>query len=512
MRSALPTNQKRSTARRENIVALYSASVKPVSRSSGRSAVAAAAYRNAERITNERTGEIHDYTRRSGVDHCQSFAPVGMIPQPSAELWNKAEAAEVRSNARVAREVLVALPHELDQVQRRELAQSIAQDLADRYGTAGTLAVHQPDREGDQRNHHVHILMTTRRLDASGQLGEKTRELDDVKRGPQEVEWIRGMIEDQTNRALERAGVESRVDRRSLILQHRTALDAGDIERAALLDRPATAHEGPRVTQIRREAVRAGRAPLGALDRAAANDHCRQLAADRAELGRVSAQIFDFEKARQARLEQDSSIWCGPAPVKAPISAVRPPVQEAVLSRLSWERQGDSDVLYKLDGEAAFIDRGERLDMAIGAGQVDEKVLAALLTARDYYEGSIDLTGSEAFKAKAIALIAQHQIDVTMKNPAHQVQLDEARFITCQEKDALSHELLVAAEMTRQREEAERQYKAQVQAQRAYEIEQQQMRIEALRLYDRNAGREQENAQPVRKPESHATWKPPSPG
>ena len=284
-------------------MALYSASVKPVSRSSGRTATAAAAYRNAERITDERTGEIHDYSRRSGVDHVESFAPVGMARQASAELWNKAEAAEVRKNARVAREVLVALPHELDQVQRRELAKSIAQGLADRYGTAGTLAVHQPDREGDNRNHHVHILMTTRRLDASGQLGEKTRELDDVKRGPQEVAWIREMIEGQTNRSLERAGVEDRVDRRSLIEQRAAALDAGDPDRAAQLDRPATIHEGPRVTQIRRESARKGRAPLGALDRAAANDQSRQLGRERAELRQISAQIIDFQEARERRLK-----------------------------------------------------------------------------------------------------------------------------------------------------------------------------------------------------------------
>ncbi|WP_249921255.1 MobA/MobL family protein [Pseudomonas lundensis] len=56
---------------------------------------------------------------------------------------------------------------ELSPAQRRELTQGIAQALADRYGTAGTLAVHTPDREGDQRNHHAHILMTTRRLEPS---------------------------------------------------------------------------------------------------------------------------------------------------------------------------------------------------------------------------------------------------------------------------------------------------------------------------------------------------------
>lgn len=282
-------------------MAIYSASVKTVSRGGGRSATAAAAYRNGEEITDERTGEVHDYRRRTGVEHVASFAPEGMAPQPSAELWNRAEAAEVRKNARVAREVLVALPAELTPAQRRELAQGIAQALADRYGTAGTLAVHTPDREGDQRNHHAHILMTTRRLEPSGALGEKTRELDDVKRGPQEVEWVRAMIEARTNHALERAGSAERVDRRSLVEQRAAALEAGELERAAELDRLPTIHEGPRVTAIRRECEREQRAPLAPVTRLQVNNDRRQLAADRAELGSVSAQIIDIEQARAER-------------------------------------------------------------------------------------------------------------------------------------------------------------------------------------------------------------------
>nr|WP_176704748.1 MobQ family relaxase [Pseudomonas sp.]AQZ19947.1 mobilization protein A [Pseudomonas sp.]QBM91776.1 mobilization protein A [Pseudomonas sp.] len=344
-------------------MALYSASVKPISRSSGRSATAAAAYRNAERILDERTGEIHDYTRRSGVDHVESFAPVGLVPQSGSELWNKAEAAEVRKNARVAREVLVALPHELDQVQRRELAKSIAQGLADRYGTAGTLAVHQPDREGDNRNHHVHILMTTRRLDALGQLGEKTRELDDVKRGPQEVEWIRSMIEERTNSSLERAGVEARVDRRSLIEQRAAALDAGDMDRAAELDRPATLHEGPRVTQIRRESARKGRAPLGALDRAAANDHTRELVADRAELGMVSAQILDFEKAlvlRDERARVAGIAFEGMAAVRARFQQ-----QQELNARIQAERERMASELHRVAQEHAAFERQEQAKAAL---------------------------------------------------------------------------------------------------------------------------------------------------
>ncbi|MDT3239617.1 DUF5710 domain-containing protein [Pseudomonas amygdali pv. morsprunorum] len=119
--------------------------------------------------------------------------------------------------------------------------------------------------------------------------------------------------------------------------------------------------------------------------------------------------------------------------VGAPIGADEPQPQasnidkDALLARISREVQGDNSVLYKLDAEPAFVDRGSRLDMAKGAGQDDEKVIAALLTAARFYRGRIELTGSEEFKAKAIGLIALHQINVEMKNPAQQMLLDDAR-------------------------------------------------------------------------------------
>ncbi|MBN4174413.1 hypothetical protein GSU75_01618 [Pseudomonas savastanoi pv. phaseolicola] len=119
--------------------------------------------------------------------------------------------------------------------------------------------------------------------------------------------------------------------------------------------------------------------------------------------------------------------------VGAPIGADEPQPQasnidkDALLARISREVQGDNSVLYKLDAEPAFVDRGSRLDMAKGAGQDDEKVIAALLTAAQFYRGRIELTGSDEFKAKAIDLIAQHQINVEMKNPAQQMLLDDAR-------------------------------------------------------------------------------------
>ncbi|KWT41471.1 DNA primase [Pseudomonas amygdali pv. aesculi] len=119
--------------------------------------------------------------------------------------------------------------------------------------------------------------------------------------------------------------------------------------------------------------------------------------------------------------------------VGAPIGADEPQLQasnidkDALLARISREVQGDNSVLYKLDAEPAFVDRGSRLEMVQGAGQEDEKVIAALLTAAQFYRGRIELTGSDEFKVKAIELIAQHQINVEMKNPAQQMLLDDAR-------------------------------------------------------------------------------------
>ena len=134
-------------------------------------------------------------------------------------------------------------------------------------------------------------------------------------------------------------------------------------------------------------------------------------------------------QAEQVSSESVDSIWVGPPrPTgELPSPEISQIDKDLLLTRITNEVQSDKSVLYKLDGEPAFIDRGMRLEMADGASQSDEKVLAALLTAAQYYRGRIELTGSEAFQRKAIGLIAQHQLNVVMKNPAQQLQLEEAR-------------------------------------------------------------------------------------
>src|SRR3546814_8719311 len=97
-------------------------------------------------------------------------------------LWNAAELAETRKNATVAREYEIALPVELSADERRELALGLAREISERHGVAVDVSIHATGREGDQRNHHAHLLTTPRRLGPEG-LGEKTRELDQKQSG-----------------------------------------------------------------------------------------------------------------------------------------------------------------------------------------------------------------------------------------------------------------------------------------------------------------------------------------
>ena len=114
-------------------MAIFHLSVKTVSRSAGRSATAAAAYRAGVEITDERTGEIHDYTRKGGVESAELVLPAG-APEWAADraaLWNAAEQAEKRKNSTVAREFEIALPEELSPAERQRLARDLAREIVE---------------------------------------------------------------------------------------------------------------------------------------------------------------------------------------------------------------------------------------------------------------------------------------------------------------------------------------------------------------------------------------------
>lgn len=213
-------------------MAIFHLSVKPISRSAGRSSTAAAAYRAGEKIIDERTGEIHDYTRKHGVESADIVLPDGAPEWATsrAQLWNAAELAEKRKDACVAREYEVALPAELSADQRRKLALDFAKDMANREGCAVDVAIHAPGRDGDNRNHHAHILRTTRKVEADG-LGAKLDTEQAGRKRKNDLEEVRERWASFSNAALERAGVAERIDHRTLQAQG--------------IDRAPTQHLGP---------------------------------------------------------------------------------------------------------------------------------------------------------------------------------------------------------------------------------------------------------------------------
>ncbi len=192
-------------------MAIFHFSTKTVSRSSGRSATAAAAYRAGEKIRDERNGEIHDYTRKAGVESATILLPEG-APEWAADrskLWNAAEAAETRKNSCVAREFEVALTGRTPEDRERQ-ALEFARKVVDKHGCAVDVCIHEPSRDGDQRNYHAHIMLTTRRLGPEG-FTEKTRELDAKATRGQLITEHRKTWADGVNELEEKYGSPERV-------------------------------------------------------------------------------------------------------------------------------------------------------------------------------------------------------------------------------------------------------------------------------------------------------------
>ncbi|WP_278559363.1 MobQ family relaxase [Acidaminococcus intestini] len=265
---------------------IYHCSVKTVGRSAGRSAVASAAYRSGVYLKDERTGEVHDYRRKAGIEHTELFLPSG-VKFDREHLWNSAEASEKRKNSTVAREYEISLPEELNSEQRTELTRDFARHLVDRYGVAVDVSIHAPSRGGDIRNYHAHILTTTRQVTPQG-FAAKTRVLDDKKTG--EIEHVRATWAQLTNQALERAGHPERVSHKSLEAQG--------------IDREPTTHLGPAATAMERRGIQTERGELNrSVLQGLASDELTALEKQQHGIN-TARQRFNMEKAERAKKER----------------------------------------------------------------------------------------------------------------------------------------------------------------------------------------------------------------
>jgi hypothetical protein len=208
-------------------MAIFYCQTVPIARSKGRSATASAAYRAAEKVIDQRTGHVHDYSLKKGVLDRFMFNSAGMT---RSELWNLAERSENRADARVAREWVLALPHELNREAHNRIIKTFSQGLIERYGVGIDVCVHAPGRGGDDRNLHAHLLMTTRSISANGELSKKKTPLEwsdtDLRKnklptGAKQIQFIREGWAAIVNTELQAAGLNERITHLSLKAQGR---------------------------------------------------------------------------------------------------------------------------------------------------------------------------------------------------------------------------------------------------------------------------------------------------
>ena len=243
-------------------IAIYHCSIKIVSRGKGKSAVAAAAYRSGEKLTNEWDGLTHDYTKKGGVVHSEILLPAHAPPAFSdrSTLWNSVELSEKSNNAQLAREVEIALPVELS---REEQTRLVREYCSSQFVSKGMIADFNLHDTGSG-NPHAHILLTMRPLDEKGawlpkskkeyvldENGEKirlpsgrykTRKVDLVDWNNREnAEVWRRAWADLANEYLEKNNRPERIDHRSYERQG--------------IDQIPTVHVGVSATQMEKKGI-----------------------------------------------------------------------------------------------------------------------------------------------------------------------------------------------------------------------------------------------------------------
>ena len=268
------------------------ASAKQIGRSSGRSSVAAAAYRSGELLHDERTGLTHDYRQKGGVEYSRVYTPYNAPEElrDREKLWNAVEKKENRKNSTTAHELEIAFPHEFNAMQRREAGDAISRELMNRYNCAVDIALHHPNREGDARNFHAHILFTTRGFDESTKDGwskNKFRDLASDKitvdgkattRGKEEVTALRKFTAGEMNRIAQRDKLEVKTEHLSF--------------EARGIEKEPTKKMGVAATQAERRGVKTERGDLN-----------REIKASNDNLGNTTIQLQDQKKRLILELE-----------------------------------------------------------------------------------------------------------------------------------------------------------------------------------------------------------------
>ena len=215
-------------------MAVYFLRCNILSRGKGARVTRAAAYRAGERIRDERTSELYNHSGRDDVAYKEVVLPTDLTgrddmawTQDRSTLWNAVEHAGRNRNARLAREFLVLLPLELSPQQRTQLVRRFAAELADKYRCAVDVCIHLPRPGADSRNHHGHLMMTSRQVSPDGIGQRSTLERNRQERtalgvaGSAKDDYlaIRARWAQLSNEAFQEAGLQIRIDHRSYARQ-----------------------------------------------------------------------------------------------------------------------------------------------------------------------------------------------------------------------------------------------------------------------------------------------------
>jgi ATP-dependent exoDNAse (exonuclease V) alpha subunit len=328
-------------------MAIYHFSVQIIGRSSGKSVVAAAAYRAGDVLLDKRTGITHNYTRKQGVYETRILLPENapLWMQDRSQLWNEVERCERQCNSQLAREINVAIPKELNHEQKRSLVYEYVESEFVSRGMIADVALHDLNSE----NPHAHLLLTQRSVTANG-FGNKNREWNQKS----VLQSHRSSWAIHANRALENAGHESRIDYRSL-------KDQG-------LDRLPQIHLGPQVKEMDLKGRSTDRGDEYRRIEAANHEQAELLQ----ELRRIEAELLLLDETEAAELQDSASAIDEILDSLLPLSILEQ--YKIQMARVQEEERSAQETLDALE------QRGQRsLFNPFGATAVDLQVATAVV-------------------------------------------------------------------------------------------------------------------------------------
>lgn len=367
-------------------MAIYHLSVKLITRTNGRSATAAAAYRAGEKIHDHRTGQTFDYTRKKEVSYRRIFTPPN-APQwakDREQLWNAVEQSEIRKDAQVAREIEVALPIELSPSQHIILLERFVHTQIISKGMIADVVIH--NKKG---NPHAHILLTTREINITNDgFGKKSRDWNSKE---QLEEW-REQWAKHCNRRLSIASSKLRID-------HRSLQDQG-------VDRIPTVHVGANCHAMDKRGITSKRKELNTLikEKNMSNEKNKQFIASlklEGEAELIQQEIVQAKKSKHLFLNptdfNNSKKYREAIFARTYIPILLEIFADYCTGVDEIETEIGACFRINLNGGGKVFDYGSQIKVASGT---EEEVKVAIKLALEKGWQGIHLTGSDEFKSK----------------------------------------------------------------------------------------------------------------